>query len=151
METHAGVAGIIICDDDANFRGILRSRLVAMGHNVFVAASGLEAAELAARIEPLAILLDVMMPGTNGLEACRLIRLVPHTAHTPIIILTGVCAQDSEEAALKAGATIYLNKPIAVTDLLRILTRHLPAGPNAPVAGAANLELGKKILDALRH
>jgi CheY-like chemotaxis protein len=154
MAMRAGVAGIIVCDDDAIFRGILRSRLVGMGQTVFVAAGGMEAVAVAAQIDPIVVLLDLMMPGMNGLEACRLLRLMPNTAQTPIVMLTGVCAADSEAAALRAGATVYLNKPIAVTELLRILTRFLPGRPGAPAAGAvprSDLDMGRKILTVLRH
>jgi CheY-like chemotaxis protein len=111
------IAGVIVADDDAIVRDVLRSRLEAIDQVVLLASDGLEAVALAARMQARLILLDLKMPRLNGLDACRRIRLMAHNAKTPIVILTSLTGKDAEAAATQVGATAFLTKPFRSAEL----------------------------------
>jgi CheY-like chemotaxis protein len=119
------IAGVIVADDDAIVRDVLRSRLEAIDQVVLLASDGLEAVALAARMQARLILLDLKMPRLNGLDACRRIRLMAHNAKTPIVILTSLTGKDAEAAATQVGATAFLTKPFRSAELLQELSRFL--------------------------
>ena len=77
-------------DDDSDFRKVTRLSLSIRGYKVLEASSGREAISLARQVQPDLILLDVLMPGLDGYEACRQIKTNPATSHIPIIVLTAV-------------------------------------------------------------
>jgi CheY-like chemotaxis protein len=125
LEALPEIAGVIVADDDAIVRGVLRSRLEAIDQVVLLASDGLEAVALAARMHARLILLDLKMPRLNGLDACRRIRQMPHNAKTPIVILTALTGKDAEAAATQVGATAFLTKPFRSAELLQELSHFL--------------------------
>ena len=125
MEALPDIGGVIVADDDAIVRGVLRSRLEAIDQIVLLASDGLEAVALAARMQARLILLDLKMPRLDGLVACRRIRQMPHNAKTPIVILTFLTGKDAEAAATQVGATAFLTKPFRSAELLQELSRFL--------------------------
>ena len=131
----------IVVDDDSVIRGILRSTLAGIGLGVHLAANGQEAIAIAGRIRVGLLLLDLQMPGTNGLETCRLVRALPGYADTPIVILTGHDSARTHSAALDAGATMFLTKPFKPAVLLQALTPFLTGehAPGNPVEQAGDL------------
>ena len=109
-------AAILVVDDDAPIRRMLDRTLTAEGYEVSLAADGgaaLAAIELSA---PDAVVLDVSMPGLNGLDVCRRVRA--KRMGTPILFLTARDALDDRVAGLDAGADDYLVKPFAAEELL---------------------------------
>ncbi len=126
MSTVSSITGVIVADDDPIIRGILRSKLAAVGQEVFLACDGAEAVALASRMPAAMVILDLKMPRLNGLEACLLIRKLPGYAQTPIVILTANDAQGVEAAATRVGATVFLTKPFRAATLLDVLARFLP-------------------------
>lgn len=115
--------------------------MVEEGHAVDLAASGEEAFDWLAVDTPDAIVLDVMLPGLNGFEVCRLLRR--DRVHTPILLLTARDGVTDRVAGLDAGADDYLVKPFAFAELaarLRALARR-PAAAHDPVLRAGNLRL----------
>jgi CheY-like chemotaxis protein len=120
------VTGIIVADDDGMIRSILRASFDALDLNVFLASDGLEAVELASRIQAALIILDLKMPRMNGMLACQQIRLLPGNAQTPIVILTSLKGKDAETAAARVGATAYFAKPFRPALLLQALSEFLP-------------------------
>jgi two-component system sensor histidine kinase BarA len=117
---------VIIADDDPLIRSVLRSKLEGIGQSVVIAKDGLEAVEAAGRVRATLILLDFNMPRLNGLMACKRIRELPLNAQTPIVALTALNMENVQEAALLAGATLFLTKPIGMPQLLGIISRYLP-------------------------
>ena len=107
---------ILIVEDDANIRYILKYNLELDGYEVDLAENGLAALE---KLEPAPdlILLDVMMPGMNGLEACAKIKADPATKMIPIFMITAKSQLADIEEAFKAGANDYLTKPFDPTTL----------------------------------
>jgi putative two-component system response regulator len=116
---------VIIADDDPLIRSVLRSKLEGIGQSVVIAKDGLEAVAVASRTRAQLILLDFNMPGLNGLVACKRIRAMPLNADTPIVALTALSIDNIEAAALRAGITMFLNKPIGMTQLLGVISRYL--------------------------
>jgi CheY-like chemotaxis protein len=126
LMTSANITGVIVADDDAMIRSILRARLEALDLNVFLASDGLEAVEFASRIKAAVIILDLKMPRLNGLLACQRIRQLPGNAATPIVILTALPGKEAEVAAARVGATAYFVKPFRPALLLQAVSQFLP-------------------------
>lgn len=105
-------ARILVVDDLAPNRNLLEVKLQAEYYDVLTASSGEEALEVAAK-EPLdLILMDAMMPGINGFEACRLIKDNPKTWHIPVIMVTALEDTKDRIRGLEAGADDFITKPI---------------------------------------
>ena len=102
---------VLIVDDEHAGRETLQSVLESEGYELEMAENGLQAIEMAKRLLPDVILLDVMMPGMTGFEVCQRIRTDPQIAEIPIIILTALDDRESLLAALKAGADDFISKP----------------------------------------
>ncbi|MEY4747947.1 MAG: hypothetical protein RIQ60_161 [Pseudomonadota bacterium] len=103
-------ACICIADDDANTLASLTAMLES-DHQVLVARNGLEALALVRRELPDLVLLDIDMPGMDGLEVCRKLRRDPLTASVPVVFLTQKVDEASELEALHAGASDFIVKP----------------------------------------
>ncbi len=120
---------ILVVDDDQAVRDSLRRSLAFNGYEVELAGDGLAALESIARNRPDAVVLDVMMPRLDGLEACR--RLRSAGEDLPILVLTARDAVSDRVAGLDAGADDYLPKPFALEELLArlraLLRRTQPA------------------------
>jgi CheY-like chemotaxis protein len=101
---------ILIAEDHADSREALGALLEAFGYTVLLARNGVEAVDQARQEQPDLILMDVMMPTLDGIEATRRIRGFPETRHIPIITLTAL--DQARESALQAGANDFLPKPI---------------------------------------
>jgi len=108
---------LLIIDDDAMTRETLTGLLAESGYEIQCAASGAVGIELASRLNPDVVLLDVMMPGMDGFEVCRLLRKDPHLAEIPIIMITALDDQDSRLMGLEAGADDFLSKPFNSVEL----------------------------------
>ncbi len=103
---------ILLVDDEPDIIEIVRYNLAAQGYKVKTAENGLEAISEAKKSKPQLILLDVMMPKMNGMEACRQIRDIPELSETVIAFLTARGDDYSELAGFDAGADDYITKPI---------------------------------------
>ena len=121
-------SSILVIDDEPQIRRVLRSTLSFRGYEISEAATGEEGVELAHKLKPDLILLDVNLPGISGIEACREIR---RSSDAPIIMLTVRSAERDKVVALDAGADDYVTKPFSIEELLaRVrasLRRHAPA------------------------
>ena len=103
---------ILVADDEPDILEILSFNLRAEGYEVLTAKNGNEAIEKAKHFKPDLIMLDVMMPGKNGLETCMILRSQAEFASTLIIFLTAISDENSEIRGLETGADDYLAKPI---------------------------------------
>ena len=115
---------ILIADDEPDILEIIQFNLQEEGYEVTTAKTGNEAIEQAKRHLPDLIILDVMMPGKNGLEVCNLLRTMPAFKKTLIIFLTAMSDEGSQIQGLETGADDYLNKPIRPKVLLSKGYRH---------------------------
>jgi DNA-binding response OmpR family regulator len=106
---------VLIADDDADIRSLVRLRLERSGYEVVSAHDGTEALELAQARQPDIAIFDVGMPGLSGFDVTRLLREAK--AFMPVILLTGHVLEADIEAGAAAGADAYLTKPFSPQDL----------------------------------
>ncbi|MEX0645032.1 MAG: PleD family two-component system response regulator [Parvularculaceae bacterium] len=119
-------ARVLVVDDLEPNVKLLEAKLRAEYFDVIGAYSGQEAVDRAKADQPDIILLDVMMPGMDGFEACRIIKNCPETGHIPIVMVTALEQQADRVAGLEAGADDFLTKPVedvALFARVRSLTR----------------------------
>jgi two-component system alkaline phosphatase synthesis response regulator PhoP len=103
---------VLVVDDAADIVEMLKYNLEKEGYKVKTAADGKEGVEVAKRFLPDLILMDIMMPIMDGVEACRILRETAETKDTHIIFLTARAEEYSEVAAFELGANDYITKPI---------------------------------------
>jgi len=104
---------ILIADDEPDILEIIEFNLQAQGYDVTTARNGDEALEKAKKISPDLIILDIMMPGKNGIEVCNLLRMIPAFKQTLIVFLTALSDESTEIKGLETGADDYITKPVS--------------------------------------
>ena len=104
---------ILLADDEPDILEIVSYNLSAEGYDVICAKNGNEAIDLAKKHLPSMIILDVMMPGKNGMEVCKILRLQPEFKDTVIIFLSALSDENTEIRGLETGADDYISKPIS--------------------------------------
>ncbi|MGG9970507.1 response regulator [Ferruginibacter sp. SUN002] len=112
------VKKILIADDEPDILEIIQFNLQTEGYEVITAKNGNEAIDQAKKHLPDLIILDVMMPGKNGIEVCNILRLQPSFKETLIIFLSALSDEATEVKGLETGADDYLTKPISPKILL---------------------------------
>jgi CheY-like chemotaxis protein len=115
---------VLVADDKAPGRELLRTILEQSGHTVFEASDGIEALRNAREIVPDLIILDLHMPLLDGFGVLKELKQDQRFAATPIIALTASAMQGDRERALSAGFTTYIAKPISLS-ALRSEIQHL--------------------------
>lgn len=114
-------AKILIIEDNEDTRELLKYNLAASGYEVADAADGHDGLEAARAFTPDLILLDLMLPGMDGLEVCRRLKQAPETARVPVIMLTARGEEVDRIVGLELGADDYVVKPFSPRELtLRI-------------------------------
>lgn len=103
---------ILVVDDERDIVDLISYNLTKEGYQVYQAYNGRDAIEIAKQANPDLIILDVMMPEMDGIEACRLMRSMPEFKHTFMIFLTARSEEYSEIAGFNVGADDYIAKPI---------------------------------------
>ncbi|WP_342642222.1 PleD family two-component system response regulator [Rhodoligotrophos ferricapiens] len=119
-------ARVLVVDDVRANVKLLEAKLTAEYFEALTAMSGIQALEMVERYTPDIVLLDVMMPGIDGIEVCRRIKANPRTQHIPVVMVTALDQPEDRVAGLAAGADDFLTKPIDDTALfsrLRNLVR----------------------------
>jgi len=109
----SNVKKILIADDEPDILEIIQFNLQSEGYEVITAKNGDEAIEAAKKHQPSLIILDIMMPGKNGIEVCNILRLQPAFKDTLIIFLSALSDESTEVRGLETGADDYLTKPIS--------------------------------------
>lgn len=116
---------ILVVDDTARDLELLARILERQGYSVAVAGGGAQALDLVGRECPDLILLDVLMPGLDGIAVCRRLKSDPATAGIPVIFLTGQSESGEILAGFEAGAVDYVTKPFRVPELLARVRVHM--------------------------
>ncbi|MEM9539188.1 MAG: PAS domain S-box protein [Cyanobacteria bacterium P01_E01_bin.42] len=116
---------ILLAEDNETNINTLSSYLEAKGYRLQVAKDGRAAIALARAISPNIILMDIQMPGMDGIEAIQHLRKLPEFSQTPIIALTALAMEEDRERCLAAGATMYLSKPVRLKQLVRSIEKLL--------------------------
>jgi DNA-binding response OmpR family regulator len=106
---------LLVVEDDLILLGTLEYNLAAEGYRVLTATDGLAALEVARKEQPDLVVLDVMLPGLDGFEVCRILR---RETHVPILMLTARVSETDRVVGLEVGADDYLTKPFSMRELL---------------------------------
>lgn len=114
----ATTARVLVADDDPEIVRLVSAVLLETGFEVLSASEGTEAFEQAVTYKPDVILLDVMMPGLDGIEVCRRIRRHAGTSHICVMLLTALAATADKLLGLRAGADDYITKPFDPDELI---------------------------------
>lgn len=142
-------ARILIADDEPVARKLLRRVLEPAGYEVLESTSGKEALASARADRPDLLILDITMPGMDGVEVCRAIKSDPGTHLTPVIHITGLTDRAQRLAALEAGSDEFVGKPFDIEELLirvrsllrtKRMTDHLISSEAVVVALARTVE-----------
>ena len=126
---------MLVVDDEAILRDTLSHNLKRDGYQVLTAESGEEGLRIARQQRPDLFLLDLMLPGMDGLEVCRALR---RETNAPILMLTAKDTETDKVVGLELGADDYITKPFSMPELLARVKAHLRRGDQA-AAGVAGL------------
>lgn len=141
---------VLVVDDEEPILELLKYNLEKQGYEVRTAIDGQVAVDIAKKFHPDLVLLDIMMPKMDGVEACRRLRAMPDLAHTFIVFLTARAEEYSEVAAFDVGADDYILKPIkprALVSRISALFRRETKKGNS----AAQIKIGDLIIDRVSY
>jgi DNA-binding response OmpR family regulator len=147
---------VLVVEDERLLRETLEYNLAKQGYRVVTAADGLAALQLARSARPDAILLDVMLPGMDGLDVCRTLR---GEMNVPILMLTARSEEADKVVGLEMGADDYVTKPFSMRELMARVKALLRRGQGVAVAASAGkppepgdvLTAGDLEIDIARH
>ena len=140
---------ILVADDTDSIRALFQKLLTSAGHEVISTEDGLKALAAAHRCQPDVVLLDVGMPGLDGIEVCRRLKSDPATRLTPVVLVTGLSDLSERIRGIEAGADDFLSKPVHPHELrarvgslsrMKQLTDALDSAESAFVALALTIE-----------
>ena len=113
------MAHILVAEDERDIRELINFTLMFAGYKVTTAANGAEALDLAPKVKPDLIMMDVRMPKMTGYEACRQIKMIDELKDTPVVFLSAKGQDEEVQTGLEAGAVEYILKPFAPEELTR--------------------------------
>ena len=116
---------ILVVDDDPRLLHVVSMYLSIEGYDVLTAVDGEEGLRLVAESPPDLVILDVMMPGVDGLEACRRLKRDPRTSAIPVLMFTALSREDDVENGRLAGADRFINKPFSLIGLEAVIKAFL--------------------------
>ncbi|MCP5519254.1 MAG: response regulator [Verrucomicrobiales bacterium] len=116
---------ILVADDELFMLRLLEATFRKGGHEVILSRNGTEALAAAEEASPALIVMDVMMPGLDGLAAIRQLKESPGTRHIPVIVLSSKGQALTEVEAVESGAALFLTKPFSPTYLLEAVRKLL--------------------------
>src|SRR5438874_7816727 len=123
---------VLVLDDEKDILDMVRYNLEKEHLDVITASEGQSGLEIGLKHKPDLIVLDLMMPGMNGLEVCKQLRSDTRTSRVPIIMLTAKAAETDKIVGLEMGADDYITKPFSVRELVArvraVLRRSGPGG-----------------------
>ena len=125
---------ILVVDDDPRLLHVVAMYLSIEGYEVDSANNGEEGLRCLEARRPDLVILDVMMPGIDGLEACRRIKSNPETRHIPVVLFTALSRTDDVEKGRAAGANRFINKPFSLIGLGAVIRSFL--SEDSPVSVA---------------
>lgn len=116
---------VLIVDDEPDNLAVLHDALDEAGYTVFVAINGEIALQRVQQNPPDIILLDALMPGIDGFEVCRRLKMNSTTQHIPVVFMTGLTESEHVVAAFEAGGTDYITKPVHTSEAIARIASHL--------------------------
>jgi len=137
---------VLVVDDSPDTLGFLTQAIETTGATVLVALDGESALSLTEQITPDLVLMDAVMPGIGGFEACRRLKATEHLSQVPVIFMTGLTETEHIVSGLDAGGVDYLTKPIVVDELLARMRVHLRNARRSELAHSALDATGRYML-----
>jgi twitching motility two-component system response regulator PilH len=116
---------VLIVDDMATDRELLGKVVTGMGHRPEYCADGDEAVDKAKQVKPALIFMDVVMPRTNGFNACRLLKADPETFKIPVVLVTSKDTDSDRFWGKKQGADDHVGKPFSADAVKALITRYV--------------------------
>ncbi|KQR67418.1 response regulator transcription factor [Pedobacter sp. Leaf176] len=138
---------ILIVDDEPDILELIEYNLKKEGYQVFTASNGQEGITIAKKVHPDLIILDIMMPKMDGIEACRLMRAIPEFKNTFMVFLTARSEEYSEIAGFNVGADDYIAKPIKPRALVSRINAILRRNSGTEEVSENKLEIGDLVID----
>jgi len=142
---------ILIVEDDADIAELVQRYLSRAGHSTAIVGGGDQAIEAVAGRLPDLVILDLMLPGLDGLEVCRSLRLGGETRALPIIMLTARSEESDRIAGLELGADDYVTKPFSPSELVARVGALLRRAQRWAESGSTAISCGAIELDRERH
>jgi two-component system alkaline phosphatase synthesis response regulator PhoP len=141
---------ILVVDDEEDILKLVELNLAHEGYRVLTCTTGEQALEIARAELPQLIILDLMLPGVDGLEVCRRLKSSPKTASIPIVMLTAKTEDADIVAGLELGAADYVTKPFSGKVLVARMRRLLRAAPE-PADEQGVIRIHDLTIDPARH
>ncbi len=138
---------ILIVDDEPDILELIEYNLKKEGYQVFTATNGQEAVNEAKKVLPDLIILDIMMPKMDGIEACRILRSLPEFKNTFMVFLTARSEEYSEIAGFNVGADDYIAKPIKPRSLISRINAILRRNSQTEEIAENKLEIADLVID----
>lgn len=138
---------ILIVDDEPDILELVEYNLKKEGYQVFVASNGQDGITMARKVNPDLIILDIMMPKMDGIEACRLMRAIPEFKNTFMVFLTARSEEYSEIAGFNVGADDYIAKPIKPRALVSRINAILRRNVSSEDVSENKVEIGDLVID----
>lgn len=138
---------ILIVDDEPDILELIEYNLKKEGYQVYTAANGQQAVAEAKKVIPDLIILDIMMPKMDGIEACRIMRAMPEFKNTFMVFLTARSEEYSEIAGFNVGADDYIAKPIKPRALISRINAILRRNVQAEDTLDSKVEIGDLVID----
>jgi len=132
---------ILLIEDDADLYSLVKYNLEKEGFLVAGSQTGRGAVELCRREKPDLILLDIMLPDSDGLDICKSIRAHPELSHLPVIFLTARATETDRIVGLELGANDYVVKPFSVRELIARIKVHFRENTAPKVLHAGDLQV----------
>jgi len=138
---------ILIIDDEPDILELIEYNLKKEGYQVYLAGNGQDGITLAKKVHPDLIILDIMMPKMDGIEACRLMRAIPEFKNTFMVFLTARSEEYSEIAGFNVGADDYIAKPIKPRALVSRINAILRRNVSSDEVSENKVEIGDLVID----
>ncbi|MTI49028.1 winged helix-turn-helix domain-containing protein [Sporosalibacterium faouarense] len=142
---------VLVVDDEEHIVELIKFNLEGNGYEVIEAYDGIRAIELAKNEKIDIVILDLMLPGTDGIEVCRTLRKDPSTEKLPIIMLTAKSEETDKVLGLEIGADDYITKPFSVRELIARMKAVLRRSKDDKKEEKKIIEIHDIIIDVEKH
>ena len=142
---------ILVVEDEEDILDLISYNLKQAGFSIIAVESGEEALEVASEEKFSLVLLDLMLPGIDGLEVCRLLRAKPETKNIPVLMLTARTEEVDRIVGLELGADDYLTKPFSPRELVLRVRAILRRAEVVESVSDETIRIGSLTIDPIEH